>query len=85
MEDLFEHRTVTGRGCPFDRLCHAADGHYEAGMLPATDAVLARSMSFAIGVIDPNLAPFGVRMRDSAQVARRRAQRFIDVYREVTS
>jgi hypothetical protein len=52
-------------------------------MLPATDALLARSMSFAIGVIDPNLAPFGVRMRDSAEVARRRAQRFIDVYREV--
>ena len=38
-----------------------------------------------IGVVDPNLAPFGVRMRDSAEVARRRAQRFIDVYREVTT
>lgn len=54
-------------------------------MLPATDTLLARSMSCAIGVIDPNLATFGVRMRDSALVARRRAQRFIDVYREVTS
>ncbi len=31
-----------------------------AGMLPATDRLLERSMSFAIGVLDPNLAPFGI-------------------------
>ena len=84
MENLLEQRTVTGRGCPFDPDCDGGRGHYQAGMLPATDGLLARSMSFAIGVIDPNLAPFGVRMRDSAEVARRRAQRFIDAYREVT-
>jgi len=54
-------------------------------MLPATDALLARSMSFAIGVVDPNLAPYGLRMRDTADVAERRAQRFIDVYREVVT
>jgi hypothetical protein len=54
-------------------------------MLPKTDALLARSMSFAIGVVDPNLAPYGLRMRDTADVAARRAQRFIDVYREVVT
>jgi hypothetical protein len=54
-------------------------------MLPATDALLARSMSFAIGVVDPNLAPYGVGMRDGADVAERRAQHFIDTYREVVS
>ena len=48
-------------------------------MLPATDALLARSMSFAIGVLDPNLAPFGLRMRDDAEVARRQADRFREV------
>jgi hypothetical protein len=48
----------------------------EAGTLPATDALLARSMSFAIGVLDPNLAPLGLRMRDDAGVARRQAERF---------
>ncbi len=85
MENLLNQRTVTRRGCPFDCECHSSDVRYEPGMLPATDALLARSMSFAIGVVDPNLAPFGVRMRDSADVARRRAQRFIDVYREVTA
>ena len=86
MEQLLERRTVTGRGCPFD--CASADHEpvrYEAGMLPATDALLARSMSFAIGVVDPNLAPFGLRMRDGAEVARRRAERFISVYREVVA
>jgi hypothetical protein len=48
-------------------------------MLPRTDALLARSMSFAIGVMDPNLAPFGLRMRDDADVARRQAERFRSV------
>ena len=77
MENLLELRTVTGRGCPFDCSCtHDAAADYEAGMLPATDALLARSMSFAIGVMDPNLAPYGVRMRDGSDVAQERAERF---------
>lgn len=83
MEHLLARRTVTGRGCPFDCECHESAIRYEVGMLQGTDALLARSMSFAIGVLDPNLAPFGLRMRDTADVAERRAQRFIDVYREV--
>ena len=49
-------------------------------MLPATDALLARSMSFGIGVVDPNLAPFGLRMRDDAGVARQQAERFRAAY-----
>jgi len=77
MEHLLEQRTVTGRGCPFDCACtHEGAARYTAGMLPATDALLARSMSFAIGVVDPNLAPFGLHMRDDAEVARRQAHRF---------
>jgi dTDP-4-amino-4,6-dideoxygalactose transaminase len=77
MEHLLARRTVTGRGCPFDPACSLSGApRYEAGMLPATDALLARSMSFAIGVLDPNLAPFGLRMRDDAGVARRQAERF---------
>ena len=83
MEHLLARRTVTGRGCPFDCECHQSAIRYEVGMLRATDALLARSMSFAIGVVDPNLAPYGLRMRDTADVAERRAQHFIDVYREV--
>lgn len=77
MEHFLAQRTVTGRGCPFDCSCtHAEPTTYRAGMLPATDALLERSMSFAIGVVDPNLAPYGVRMRDGADVARQRAERF---------
>lgn len=83
MEHLLARRTVTGRGCPFDCECHGSAIRYEVGMLPATDALLSRSMSFAIGVMDPSLSPYGLRMRDTADVAERRAQRFIDVYREV--
>jgi hypothetical protein len=81
MENLLDQRTVSGRGCPFDcAFTHDTSVDYRVGMLPRTDALLARSMSFAIGVMDPNLAPFGLRMRDDAEVARQRAQRFVDIY-----
>jgi dTDP-4-amino-4,6-dideoxygalactose transaminase len=77
MEHFLAQRTVTGRGCPFDCSCtHPEPAEYRAGMLPATDTLLARSMSFAIGVVDPNLAPWGLRMRDGADVARQQAERF---------
>jgi len=82
MEHLLERRTITGKGSPFD--CPgqvSADARYEAGMLPRTDALLERSISFGIGVSDPNLAPFGLRMRDGPDVARERAARFRDVAR----
>lgn len=77
MEHFLAQRTVTGRGCPFDCTCtNDEQAGYRAGMLPATDALLERSMSFAIGVMDPNLAPYGLRMRDGEDVARERAERF---------
>jgi dTDP-4-amino-4,6-dideoxygalactose transaminase len=77
MEHVLTGRTVTGRGCPFD--CSCTDGSqagYRAGMLPATDRLLERSMSFGIGVLDPNLAPFGLGMSDGEDVARVQAERF---------
>jgi dTDP-4-amino-4,6-dideoxygalactose transaminase len=45
------------------------------GMLPTADALLARSMSIGIGVVDPDLAPFGLRVVDDDDV-RRCAERF---------
>lgn len=80
MEHLLEKRTVSGRGCPFGCACCQADTPtYEKGMLPRTDALLARSMSIGIGVSDANLAPFGLRMRDDDVAARACAERFADV------
>lgn len=80
MEHVLTGRTITGRGCPFDCTCtDERPASYRAGMLPATDRLLERSMSFSIGVQDPNLAPFGLRMRDGADVARARAEQFRSV------
>jgi dTDP-4-amino-4,6-dideoxygalactose transaminase len=80
MEHLMEMRTVSGRGCPFDCACYGSEGvHYEPGMLPQTDALLARSMSIGIGIFDTNLAPWGLRMRDDADAAHRVAERFCEV------
>jgi dTDP-4-amino-4,6-dideoxygalactose transaminase len=81
MEHLLAQRTATGRGCPFDCACtHDTAVGFAPGMLPATDDLLARSMSFAIGVVDPNLAPFGLRMRDGAVEASRQAGRFREAW-----
>jgi 8-amino-3,8-dideoxy-alpha-D-manno-octulosonate transaminase len=79
MEHVLEQRTITGRGCPFDCACFR-DGEvvYRRGLLPRTDALLARSISFGIGVSDANLAPFGLRMRDDGSVADARARQFRD-------
>ena len=79
MNHLLEKRTITGKGCPFD----CADpshphGDYRAGMLPQTDALLERSLSIGIGVRDPNLAPFGLRMRDGEAEARQVGATFRD-------
>jgi 8-amino-3,8-dideoxy-alpha-D-manno-octulosonate transaminase len=80
MEHLLERRTVSGRGCPFDCDCYGdGEATYRRGMLPLTDALLARSMSIGIGVSDANLAPFGLRMRDDEAAARSVAQQFRDV------
>jgi 8-amino-3,8-dideoxy-alpha-D-manno-octulosonate transaminase len=80
MEHLLEKRTVSGKGCPFDCSCFDhGRADYQAGMLPQTDALLARSMSIGIGVSDANLAPFGLRMRDDAAAARGVAEQFRDV------
>jgi dTDP-4-amino-4,6-dideoxygalactose transaminase len=80
MEHVLTGRTISGRGCPFDCTCTDPSApDYRAGMLPATDRLLERSMALSIGVLDPNLAPFGLRMRDGEDVARAQAERFRSV------
>jgi dTDP-4-amino-4,6-dideoxygalactose transaminase len=71
MNHLLERRTATGKGYPFN----SGDGDggaagYTPGMLPRTDELLSRSISIGIGVRDPNLAPFGLRMSDGPDTAR---------------
>jgi dTDP-4-amino-4,6-dideoxygalactose transaminase len=79
MNHLIERRTATGKGCPFDCGDPAhAHGDYRPGVLPQTDALLERSLSIGIGVRDPNLAPFGLRMRDGEAEARQVGATFRD-------
>ena len=79
MDHLLERRTVTGKGCPFDCTCtnHPRE-EYWVGMLPKSDAILGRSISFGIGVKDPNLAPYGLTIGDGPDVAEARAVTFRD-------
>ena len=68
MEQILEKRTITPEGCPFT--CPYYKGgevEYWRGMLPQTDALLARAINISIGVSDPGLgSAFGVTMRDSS-------------------
>ncbi len=79
MQHLIEKRTASGKGCPFDcDIPGHSHGDYRPGVLPKTDDLLARSLSIGIGVKDPNLAPFGLRMRDGAEEARKVGATFRD-------
>ncbi len=83
MEQILEQRTVTPQKCPFTCSPYTSQGgdmRYFKGMLPRTDALLARSLNISIGVSDPGLSSgFGVTMRDGLDVVEERAVRFRDL------
>jgi dTDP-4-amino-4,6-dideoxygalactose transaminase len=78
MEQILEKRTITPEGCPYT--CPYYKGgevKYWKGMLPQTDALLARAINISIGVSDPGLgSAFGVTMRDGVDVVDARAAEF---------
>jgi hypothetical protein len=83
MEQILEQRTVTPEKCPFTCSPYTDKGgtmRYWKGMLPRTDALLARSLNISIGVSDPGLSSaFGVTIKDGLDVVEERARRFCDV------
>src|SRR5262249_31169761 len=80
MEHILEQRTVTAEKCPFTCSPYTSRGgemRYWKGMLPRTDALLARSLNISIGVSDPGLSSaFGVTLRDGLDEVEERAQKF---------
>jgi 8-amino-3,8-dideoxy-alpha-D-manno-octulosonate transaminase len=78
MEQILEKRTVTPEGCPYT--CGYYKGgevKYWKGMLPQTDALLARAINISIGVSDPGLgSAFGVTIRDGSDVVEAHAAQF---------
>jgi dTDP-4-amino-4,6-dideoxygalactose transaminase len=83
MEQILEQRTITPEKCPFTCSPYTDRGgqmRYYKGMLPRTDALLARSINIGIGVADPGLgSTFGVTMRDGLKEVEERATRFRQV------
>src|SRR5215472_17360772 len=83
MEQILEQRTITPEKCPFTcspYTCRGGEMRYWKGMLPKTDALLARSLNISIGVSDPGLSSaFGVTMRDGLKEVEERAARFREV------
>lgn len=89
MEQVLEQRTVTPEGCPFNCPIYQGRGgsmRYAKGMLPRTDALLARSINVSIGVVDAGLgSAFGVKMGDGPAEVDRAAERFLAAARPYLS
>jgi len=81
MEQVLEKRTPIAEGCPFRcPLYTGPEQRYWKGMLPQTDALLARAINIGIGVSDPGLgSEFGVTMRDGFDAVDARAAQFRQV------
>ncbi len=80
MEQILEQRTITPEGCPFTCPYYTGKGgavKYSKGMLPQTDALLARAINISIGVSDGGLGSgFGVTMRDGPDMVDAKAAEF---------
>jgi len=81
MEQILEKRTPIAEGCPFRcPLYTGPEPKYWRGMLPQTDALVARAINISIGVSDPGLgSAFGVTMRDGFDAVDARAAQFRQV------
>jgi dTDP-4-amino-4,6-dideoxygalactose transaminase len=81
MEQILDKRTPIVEGCPFRcPLYTGPEQRYWKGMLPQTDALLARAINIGIGVSDPGLgSEFGVTIRDGFDAVDARAARFHQV------
>ncbi len=83
MENILEQRTITPEQCPFTCPYYTSKApriKYYQGMLPNTDALLARSINISIGVPDPGLrSSFGVNINDGLDVVEQRANQFCEI------
>ncbi len=81
MEPVLEKRMPVERGCPF----HCTETYHQEirywqGMLPQTDALLARSINIGIGMADRGLgATFGVTVHDGPEQVKLKAAQFRQV------
>jgi dTDP-4-amino-4,6-dideoxygalactose transaminase len=81
MEQMLDQRGMAEDACVFNNCVHyrKRGGHveYRKGMLPNTDALLARSLNISIGVSDPGLSSaFGVTIQDGRAEIEQRAEMF---------
>ena len=86
MEHILEKRTVTPHGCPFDCPSYPTPVEYRKGMLPQTDALLARAINLSVGVSDPGLgSAFGVTIHSDRSDVERVAGQVREVVAQVMS
>lgn len=78
MEPLLEQRMPVPKNSPFQD----ADVNYFAGMLPLTDALLARSFNIGLGMTDKALATWGADIRSSEEEVKHKAEEFRRVAKE---
>jgi len=81
MEQVLEKRTPVAKGCPFNcSLYTGPEQKYWKGMLPQTDALVARAINIGIGVSDPGLgSAFGLTILDGFETVDARVGQFRQV------
>jgi dTDP-4-amino-4,6-dideoxygalactose transaminase len=84
MEQVLEKRTPVAKGCPFNcSLYTGPEQKYWKGMLPQTDALVARAINIGIGVSDPGLgSAFGLTILDGFETVDARVAQFRQVARK---
>lgn len=86
MEQVLGKRTVTAWGCPFACASYPVNVEYRKGMLPQTDALLARAINLSVGVSDPGLgSAFGLTIHSDGGEVERVAARVREVVARVVN
>jgi dTDP-4-amino-4,6-dideoxygalactose transaminase len=83
MEHILQQRTVTAERCPFTCPYYTSRGgsmQYYTGMLPQSDALVARSLNLSVGLSDAMAGwVYGVTVKDGVDMVEERASKFREV------
>jgi dTDP-4-amino-4,6-dideoxygalactose transaminase len=83
MEQILGKQMIVDRGCPYKCSSYPCHQEYRKGMLPATDALLARAINISVGVVDKGLgAGFGIHPHSTDAEIDQKAAEFVAAVRQ---
>lgn len=77
MENILGMKTINPRNNPLKHPFYKGKAEYRKGMLPKTDALLARAINISVGVVDRGLgSAFGINLESNEAEVDRQAETF---------